>query len=192
MRKSLIASLFFSLLATAAQAQDAPAGFSRTIGANLYGSIPLVDTLPVVDPGIGGGVYFDYRFNQRFSLTIEAFSIVQDGTGPSGGEGSLLFFGVPTGTLKIYLLKTTSKFDPYVGLGLGLYFLSEGNVSNSSFGVGLGAQIEVGFDYYLSDSFSVGVAGTYRAVGLINKLSGTANATTYMPYTLLGKFGYHF
>lgn len=170
----------------------ASSSYNKTIGANVFGSISLVDTLPEVDLGIGGGAYFDYRLNQRYSLTLEAFAITQDGEGRSAGEGSIEFLGIPTVTFKIYLLAGDSKFDPYAGIGVGFYFITEGTASNNTGGGGLGAQVEVGFDYYLSDRFSIGVGGTFRSIGIINSLGGTANATTYMPYTLLGKLGYHF
>lgn len=186
--------MLLSVLSFSAYAQDGSTAstFNRTVGASVFGSIQLVDTTPVVDPGVGGGLFFDYRFNQRFSLNLETFVTFQDGSGPSVGEGALMFFGVPTATLKIFLLKNPTKFDPYVGVGLGIYFVTEGNVANDSFGFGIGAQLAVGFDYYLSNRWSLGFEGTYRSIGLINKLSGTANATTFMPYTLLGRVGYHF
>ena len=77
-------------------------------------------------------------------------------------------------------------------MGVGFFLLTEGSLSDSTGGAGLGAQIEVGFDYLLNDHISVGVAGTFRSVGIITNLSGSANATTFMPYTLQGKIGYHF
>lgn len=187
-----ISWLFFCLVCFASSHAQAASTYNKTIGGIVYGSIPLVDTLPNVDLGIGGGAYFDYRMNQRFSVTLEAFAITQDGTSRSNGEGSIEFMGIPTVTFKIYFMDEGSKLDPYAGIGVGFFLLTEGNLSDSTGGAGLGAQVEVGLDYLLNDHLSVGVAGTFRSVGLITKLSGAANATTYMPYTLLGKIGYHF
>lgn len=164
----------------------------RTLGLTVYGSVQLVDTLPVLDPGVGGGAWFDYRFNDRFSLSVEAFAITQDGDGRSQGEGDIQFLGLPTTTLKLYFLNAGAKFDPYAGIGIGIYVLTEGAIPNNSFGMGLGAQFETGFDYLLSDSFVASFGGVYRSVGLLNGLSGTSNATTYMPYTLFGRLGYKF
>lgn len=166
--------------------------YSRTLGATVYGSFQLVNTPPDLDPGIGAGLFFDNRFNERFSIAIEAFGITQDGDGADSAEGSIEFFAIPTATIKLYPLNTTSKVDPYIGIGIGLYLLTEGNVNNDSFGIGLGAQIETGLDYLVTDTLTLSVGGVYRSVGLLNSLSGTANATTYMPYTLFGRIGYKF
>lgn len=165
---------------------------SRTFGGTIYGSIQLVDTLPTLDLGIGGGVFFDNRFNDRFSIAIESFAVTQDGKGASSAENSIEFLAIPTATIKLYLLGATTKLDPYVGIGIGLYLLTEGEVDNSSFGLGLGAQIETGLDYLITDTLTLSVGGVYRSVGLLNSFSGTANATTYMPYTLFGRIGYKF
>lgn len=199
-------SLFFCLaFASVAAAQDDYGSFGasssggggamsnpRTVGGTIFGSIQLVDTTPVLDPGIGGGFFFDYRFNERFSVALEAFAVTQDGDGRSRGEGDIEFLGIPTATLKLYFLNGTGKFDPYAGIGVGFYALTEGGISDQSFGVGLGAQVETGLDYLLTDTLLLSVGGTYRSVGLINSLSGAANATTYMPYTLFGRIGYKF
>lgn len=166
--------------------------YHRTFGGTIYGSVQLVDASPLVDAGIGGGVFFDNRFNNRFSLQLEAFGITQDGSKSSRSEGSIEFLGIPTATVKLYFLGAISKFDPYVGVGIGLYMLTEGNVENNTFGLGIGAQIETGLDYLITDTLMLGVGGTYRSVGLLNSLSAPANATTYMPYTLFGRIGYKF
>ena len=168
------------------------AAYNRTFGGTIFGSVQLADTFPLVDPGIGGGVFFDYRFNNRFSVALEAFGITQDGDRASQAEGSIEFLGIPTATVKLYFLGAQSKFDPYIGVGLGFYLLTEGDVENNSFGVGLGAQIETGIDYLVTDTLVFSVGGTYRSVGLLNSLSAPANASTYMPYTLFGRIGYKF
>lgn len=191
MRKILgLLSLVLALII--AGSVQAASSFNKTIGGSIYGSVPLVDTLPNVDAGIGGGAYFDYRMNQRFSVTLEAFAITQDGTDRSNGEGSIEFMGIPTVTFKIYFLEEGTKMDPYAGIGVGFFLLTEGGIGDSTGGAGIGAQVEVGFDYLLTDHLSIGAAGTFRSVGLITKFSGAANATVYMPYTLQGKIGYHF
>lgn len=182
--------LFFLFLPVLSHAYE-PA-YNRTLGGTIYGSIQLVDTLPIVDLGIGGGIFFDYRFNQRFSIQAESFVIFQEGDRASQAEGSIKFFAMPATTLKIYPLKNATRFDPYFGLGLGLYMLTEGDVNNNTFGLGLGAQIETGLDFNLTDNLLFGVGGTYRSVGLLNSFKGTANASTYMPYTLFGRIGYRF
>lgn len=164
----------------------------KTIGGTVYGSIPLVDTLPEVSLGLGGGMFFDYRFNDRYSLMVESFFTTQDGKGRSNGEGSIEFVAIPATTFKIYILSGAHRLSPYFGLGLGFYWLTEGNTVNNTAGFGLGAQAEVGLEFSLATNLMLGVGGTYRSVGLINSLSGRANATTYMPYNLFGRIGYQF
>lgn len=185
-------AVFFLILSLPFSAHAYEPAYNRTVGGMIYGSVQLVDTLPIVDAGIGGGAFFDYRFNQRFSFQVESFIILQDGDRASLAEKGIEFFALPAGTLKIYPFKNTQRFDPYFGLGLGLYMLTEGDISNNTFGLGLGAQIETGVDINLADNLLLGVGGTYRSVGLLNSLSGTANASTYMPYTLFGRIGYRF
>jgi opacity protein-like surface antigen len=183
--------LFLVTISTTSHAYNS-SGYSRTVGGMVLGSVQLIDTVPVVDLGIGGGMYFDYRFNERFSIELNAFFTTQNGRGQSAAEGSIEFLAIPTTTFKVYILSQESRFDPYIGIGVGFYSLLEGSVENSSKGFGIGAQIEVGLDYYVTDNLVMGVGGTYRTAGLINQLSGTANATTYIPYTLFGKIGYRF
>lgn len=190
-------SFFLSLLALAYSPfalsyDDGASSYNKTIGGMILGSIQLVDTLPVVDPGIGGGAFFDYRFNDRFSITVESFFTTQDGTGRSSGEGSIEFLCVPATTFKIYLANADAKIEPYFGIGVGIYYLTEGDVSNSTSGIGIGAQIEVGLDYDIANNLMLGVGGTYRSVGLVNGLTGASNATTFMPYNLFGRIGYRF
>jgi len=191
-RKSLLL-LVFSVLLIFPLTSYAYDGYSnKTIGVNVYGSVPLVDTNPILELGIGGGMFFDYRFNERFGIQLESFFTTQDGKGTSAAEGSIEFVAIPAATFKIFILSELERIDPYFGVGIGFYWLTEGSIANNSAGFGLGAQIEVGLEFLVAQNLMMGVGGTYRSVGLINTLSGTANATTYMPYTLFGRIGYKF
>lgn len=190
-KRTLCYLIVFSFITTSAHAVDYMA-FNKTVGGNIYGSFQLADTLPVVDAGIGGGVFFDYRFNERFSFMVESVLTFQDGKGRSAGDGGINFFGIPALTFKIYVVGAKYRFDPYVGLGIGLYGLTEGSTENNTGGMGLGAQIEFGTDYLLTDNFLLGAGATFRSVGIINTLSGTSNATAYVPVTLFGRIGYRF
>ncbi|MBU1918273.1 MAG: outer membrane beta-barrel protein [bacterium] len=166
--------------------------YTRTVGVNIMGNIQLVDTLPVMDMGIGGGIFFDYRFNQRFSFMLEGFFTLQNGKGASAAENTIYFFAIPAATFKVYFLDSLAQIDPYIGVGVGFYGLLEGDDSNNTGGFGVGAQIEVGLEYLVADNLVLGVGGTYRSIGIINSLSGTANASVYMPYTLFGRIAYRF
>lgn len=190
MKNLIILCTIFILFSSTVSAYD---GYNnKTIGGNVYGSIPLVDTTPEMDLGIGGGMFFDYRFNERYSIQVESFFTTQDGKNSSSGEGDLVMLALPAVTLKLYVLNQSDKFDPYIGVGVGLYGLLEGTQSNNSGGWGMGGQIEVGVDYKLTENIMLGAGGTYRSIGLINSLSGNANATAIMPYTLFGRVGYRF
>ncbi len=183
--------VFFALLSTTISAASFAQEFSRTVGGNIYGSVQLVDTLPELDPGIGGGMFFDYRFNEHYSIMLEAFFTTQDGSGRSTGEGDIIALAVPATTFKIYLLNS-EKLDGYIGVGVGIYGLTEGSLANTTSGWGLGAQFETGLEYDVTSNLMAGVGGTFRSVGLINTFSGASNATTYMPFTLFGRIGYRF
>jgi outer membrane protein W len=189
--KTLCFLCAFFFITTSAKAFDYMA-FNKTVGGNLYGSFQMADTLPVVDFGFGGGIFFDYRFNERFSFMIESVLTFQDGKDRSNGEGSIVFYGVPAFTFKCYVAGGKYRLDPYIGIGVGLYGLTEGSTDNNTGGLGLGAQIELGGDYLLSDNFLVGAGLTFREVGIINSLSGNANATAYMPLMIFGRIGYRF
>ncbi|MBF0103874.1 MAG: outer membrane beta-barrel protein [Deltaproteobacteria bacterium] len=192
MKKKLSALLgVMSVMTIFLRPANAEVYYNKTIGGNIFGSIQLAETLPIVDPGIGGGMFFDYRFNDRFSIMIEGFFTTQDGDRQSSGEGSIEFLAVPVTTFKVYVL-SNSKMDPYFGIGIGLYGLLEGDLPNNTGGFGLGAQIETGLEFNVAENLMVGVGGTFRSVGLLNSLSGTSNATAYMPYTLFGRIGYRF
>ncbi|EKD42278.1 MAG: hypothetical protein ACD_73C00227G0001 [uncultured bacterium] len=163
-----------------------------SVGVMGMGNIQLLDVNPEINIGPGGGMYFDYRFNQRFSLTLDAWGTIHSGTGASSGDGGIALLGIPTATIKMYFMDDeASKWDPYAGLGIGAYAITGSDAVGAN-GLGLGAQIEVGFDYLISDSFSVGFAGVFRSAGIITGLSGNNSATAIIPFSLAGKAAYHF
>lgn len=192
-----IGMILFLLAVLAMSPGNAQARSSKnmTIGILGMGNIQLLDTIPELEIGPGGGVYFDYRFNQRFSITIDAWATTHGGEGPSSADNGIEFMGIPTFTIKLYFMDDeTSKWDPFAGLGIGVFALSEGTIENGTNGVGLGGQLEVGFDYYFSDVISAGFSGVFRSTGIINSLSNTggSNATAIIPFSLVGRVGFHF
>jgi len=188
-RKLFILTAIIFLMSSAAQARST---HNITVGVMGMGNIQLLDVNPEIDPGPGGGMYFDYRFNQRFSLTLDAWATIHDGTATSNGDGGIAILGIPTATIKMYFLDDESgKWDPYAGLGVGAYAITGSDIGSAN-GLGLGAQLEVGCDYLISDGFSVGLAGVFRSAGIITGLSGANTATAIIPFSLVGKFGYHF
>lgn len=169
---------------------EARQGFA--VGMGPVGNIYLIDTIPVMDPGVGGHFFFDYRFQEQIAFETTFMISTQSGTNVSSGDNGILFLGMPTMDVKFYLLKNDPRFDPFVSTGVGVYWLTEGNISNATGGVGLGAQIGVGFDYYLTDPISVGFMGVFRSIGLITNFGTPSASTAIFPYSLMGNIAFHF
>lgn len=172
---------------------EARQGFTISLGP--IGNIFLIDTIPVLDAGVGGHFSFDYRFQDQLSFQTTFFISSQDGSDggtPAAADNGILFLGMPTFDVKYYLLKDDPRLDPYMGTGVGLYWLSEGSNDNNTGGTGLGAQIVVGLDYYLTDVISLGFSGVFRSVALITSLSSPATSVAIFPYSLNGSIGFHF
>lgn len=182
----LVTSLFLFNSANAGSAAG-----NYTVGVGPVGNIFVVDSGPELDPGIGGYVFFDYRWSPQFSTQFSFIVTTQDGTGASNGDNSILFFGVPSFDLKFYLLSGDSRWDPYGFLGVGFYFLSEGSADNGSAAYGMGANVGLGVDYYLSEKFSLGLAAAFRSIGLIDSVGGSHNGTAEFPLSLMANFAYH-
>lgn len=194
-QKKLAVFLILTLLCVSsntALADEYGVNNPNTVGLTFYTNFQLIDTLPNVDPGLGGGFYWDYRFNDRFSFQIEAFAITHDGNDVSDNEDNIELFGFPVSTFKLYVLEKKYRFDPYVGTGVGLYWLTEGEANNDTGGLGLGAQIETACDFNIEENLVATLGGAYRSVGLINSLEGTSKASTFMVYTFFARIGYRF
>lgn len=195
MKRFIIVTILFIFVLALPFKTEARSTKKLTIGLLAMGNVQLLDTIPEFQVGPGGGVYFDYRFNQRFSIQIDAWATTHDGKGPSQGDNGIEFLGIPTFTIKLYFMDDeSSRWDPYAGIGIGVFALSEGSVENGTNGVGLGGQIEVGFDYYFTDIISAGFSGVFRSAGIISSLSNSSgnNATAIIPFSLVGRLGFHF
>lgn len=169
---------------------EARQGF--TVGMGPVGNIFLIDTVPILEPGVGGHVYFDYRFQDQVSFKTTFLITSQDGTDVSNGDNGILFLGMPTFDVKFYFLKNDPQFDPYISTGVGIYWVTEGSKSDATGGVGLGSQLGLGFDYYLTDVISLGFEGVFRSIGLITNLGTPSASTALFPYTLHGNVAFHF
>jgi len=179
------------LLAGTATAQSTTAG-NFTVGLGPMGNIYVVDTNPELDPGIGGYVYFDYRWSPQFSTQVSVLVTTQDGTGISAGDGGIEFLGIPTFDLKFYIFNTPSRWDPYGLIGMGVYATTEGSVDNGTWAVGIGANLGLGTDFYITERWSVGLAAIFRSIGLITSTSGNNNGTALFPFSMMGNVAYHF
>lgn len=184
--------IIFIILAllTLSGVAEARQGFS--VGFGPIGNIYLVDTRPNMDPGIGGYAFFNYRFADQLAFETSFLISTQNGTNASKLDKGMLFLGMPTFDLKFYLFKDSPRFDPYVATGLGIYWLTEGSVQDSTGGMGIGAQIGVGTDFYINDSISLGFEGVFRSIGLITDLGTPSKSTAIFPYSLLGNIAFHF
>jgi hypothetical protein len=180
------------LMGTVLMSRPSEARQGFAVGIGPVGQIFLIDTIPIMDPGIGGHVFFNYRFAEQFSLETSFIVTTQDGTNVSAGDNGMLFMGMPTFDFKYYFLKNDPKFDPYAAVGVGLYWLTEGSTGNSTGGLGLGAQIGLGFDYYITDVVSVGFQGLFRSIGLITNLGTPSASTAIFPFSLQGNVAFHF
>ncbi|OGQ06613.1 MAG: hypothetical protein A3G32_01830 [Deltaproteobacteria bacterium RIFCSPLOWO2_12_FULL_40_28] len=192
MKKTLI--IFLTLLILMPWYAEARSAKNKTVGVYGMGNIQLLGTEPEYAPGPGGGAYFDYRFNHRFSLTVDAWVTTHNGDDSSNGDDDIVLLGIPTATLKLYFIDDeSSKWDPYAGIGLGVFALTEGSTANGTNGVGLGAQIDVGFDYHFTDIIALGFSGIFRSAGIIHNLDGGNNsATAIIPFSLVARLGFHF
>ncbi len=182
----IVLSILFSL------SLFSPPVFSRhTMALSGFGggNFQIINTFPQLDIGAGGGIAFEYRFNQRWGLQTSLSVFTHDGRGPEKGDQDILLLNVPSVDLKFYILREEHRFDPYLSAGLGLNILTGGTVSNNSGGAGIGAQLGLGADYYLNDSFSLGVGTQFRTAGIIRG-SNQSSALIFM--SALGNFTYHF
>ncbi len=188
--KKLIGVVLAIACLTITRPAQARQGFA--VGVGPIGNIYLIDTVPIMNPGIGGHVFFDYRFHEQMSLATSFMMVAQDGTNLSAGDNGILFLGMPTVDFKYYLLKDDPKFDPFISTGLGIYWLTEGSIGNNTGGLGLGAQLGVGFDFYLAEQISLGFTGVFRSVGLVTNFATPSASTPIFPYSLQGNVAFHF
>jgi len=188
--KRIVFLVLLSLTVSWASPSEARQGFA--IGLGPVGNIYLIDTLPIMDPGIGGHVFFNYRFAQQFAFETSFLVTTQSGANVSKGDNGILFLGMPTFDLKYYFRKNDPRFDPFAAIGLGLYWLTEGSTGNSTGGLGLGAQLGLGFDYYVTDVISLGFEGMFRSIGLITNFGTPSASTAIFPFSLQGNVAFHF
>ena len=192
--KRLIALAFVMtvmLAATGASAQTSAAG-NFSVGLGPVGNVYVVDSNPDLDPGVGGYVYFDYRWSPQFSTQVSVIVTTQDGTGISAGDGGIEFLGIPTFDLKFYLFNEPSRWDPYGLIGVGIFAVTEGSVNNGTWALGVGADLGLGTDFYITEKWSVGLQFVFRSIGLIDSTGGGNNSTALFPFSMMGNVAYHF
>lgn len=168
------------------------AGGNFTVGIGPVGNIFVVDTNPELSPGVGGYVFFDYRWSPQFSTQFSVIVTTEDGTGISNGDDGIEWLGIPTFDLKFYILTNPSRWDPYGLIGMGFYAITEGSINNGTKAFGIGADIGIGTDFYISERFSVGLQTVFRSIALIDSIHGSNVGRALFPVSLMGNFAYHF
>lgn len=188
MKKTLVilSVLIFSMLSMNAYAQY------YTFGIGPTGNIYVVDTSPEMGPGVGGHLFFDYRWSPQLSTQVSVIVSTQDGTGRDKGDSGIEFLGIPAFDVKYYLISSVTRYDPYLLIGVGIYAVSEGKQDNGTFAVGVGSNAGVGCDFYFSDRWSLGLTASFRSIGLIDSTNGPGNGKAIFPLTLSGNVAYHF
>lgn len=192
--KNIIAIVILtaSILSFSNKSIASTANGNYTIGLGPVGSIHVVDANPELGAGVGGHLFFDYRWSPQFSTQFGVTVTTQDGKGISDGDDGILFLGIPTFDLKFYVLSEPSRWDPYALIGMGVYAISEGQRNNGTTAVGIGANLGIGLDYYITEKISTGVFAVYRSIGLIDSTSGSNNGTALFPFSMGGTVAYHF
>ncbi|PIR17404.1 MAG: hypothetical protein COV46_04390 [Deltaproteobacteria bacterium CG11_big_fil_rev_8_21_14_0_20_49_13] len=178
------------LIVVTASASTRAENFS--VGAGPTGSIYVVDAAPELQPGIGGHVFFDYRWSPQISTQFTFMVTTQNGQGISNGVDDFLFFGLPSVDIKYYVLSSESHWDPYIMGGVGFYMLSKASKSGNAPAAGFGADAGLGLDYYFTEKWSVGANAQFRSIGLITSTTGNNNGTAIFPFTMNGYAAIHF
>lgn len=191
MKKYLGVAVVIFTLTFARFANAGTAAGNYSVGIGPVGNIFVVDSDPQLDPGIGGYIYFDYRWSPQFSTQFSVSVTTEDGTGITKGDNGIVFMGIPTFDLKFYLFSKESRWDPYGLVGLGFFVVTEGSQDNGTLAVGIGADVGIGTDFYVSERFSLGLQAIFRSIGFIDSVGGDHNGTSEFPLALMGNVAYH-
>ena len=116
----------------------------------------------------------------------------QNGANVNAGDNGILLLGMPTIDLQYFLRAGDPRFDPFVFIGTGAYFLTEGSIDNDTGGIGVGTNIGVGFDFYMTQTVSLGFEGVFRVIGIISDTGTPSSSAAIFPYSLMGNIAFHF
>jgi outer membrane protein W len=119
------------------------------------------------DPGVRFDVALGYRFTERWSAEIESGVNWNNLDTLGGVEADLALYQIPVFLNGKYEFKTSSKFVPYLGLGLGplIHKLDQdvGIQTESAVAVTFGAQAMAGVRYQLDERTSLGLGYKFMA-----------------------------
>lgn len=165
---------------------------NMSVGVGAAGNFYLVDGTPALGSGVGGGIYFDYRWAPQLSTQLSAFVTTQSGKDGHAGDDDILFLAIPSIDFKYYFLNDGGRIDPYGLLGIGFYMNSEGTQQNGTLAMGIGANLGVGSDFYLTPAISAYTNLVFRSIGMITSASGANNGDGMFPLTASGGVAFHF
>jgi outer membrane protein len=161
-------ALGVTLFSTQASAQFQ----NKSLGLEIGYLAPLKVCSTCVAFGVPFGLSFTYYLENHFDMVFEGDAIIASQNQPLTGSGQSNIWGfkvVPIGVRYLFMEET---FRPYAGLDTSfVYFFANKNLdaqglalpsfgtSNSSVFLGLGPN--AGFDYFLTESVSVGVKARF-------------------------------
>ena len=180
------------LLGVCRVASAAEAAGNFTFGIGPVGNFFFINGNPELSPGVGGYLFFDYRWSPQFSTQFSILVSTEDGKGITAGKTGIVFLGMPTFDLKFYLLSEPSRWDPYGLIGVGGFATTNADQGGGQLAVGIGADIGIGTDFYLTENISVGVSAIFRPIALIDAPSGHDVGHAIFPVSLMGNVAYHF
>ncbi len=164
---------------------------NMSVGVGPSGHFYFVNGNPALSTGLGGHIFFDYRWAPQISTQFSVNVTTQDGKRANSGDNDLLLFSIPTVDFKYYFLKSGGRFDPYGLLGVGFFLISEGSRSDGTFAVGFGADAGAGIDFYLTPTLSTNLAAVFHSIGMIGALKGD-NGSGLFPFATTGSLAFHF
>ena len=179
----------FILLISLAPTRPAQARQGFGVGIQGLGNFFLTDSIPNLKIGPGGGIWFDYRFNQRWAIETDLNFSIHNGKGVSTGDNNMWLLGVPTIQLKFYLVGRETRIDPYLLAGVGVFVLTEGSVSNNSGGVGMGGLFGIGSDFWVTDWMTLGLVAKFRPIAIIQ---GNSRSAGLINFSMQGNIAWHF
>lgn len=160
-----------------------------SVGMMGMGNFFLTEGQPDLQIGPGGGLLFDYRFNQRWSVETDLFVTLHSGKNAFAGDKDIFLIGAPTFELKFYLRGQENNIDPYLLAGFGIYVLTEGSLDQNRGGVGVGGNFGLGVDFYLLERLSLGLAAKFRPIAVIQ---GNSQSTGLINFGMIGNLIWHF
>jgi hypothetical protein len=186
MKKIMVLATYFFLIL---YADPLFARVGPSVGMMGMGNFFLTNSQPDLKIGPGGGLLFDYRFNQRWSVETDLFVSLHSGEGAFAGDKDIFLIGAPTFELKFYLRGQENNIDPYLLAGFGVYVLTEGTLDQNLGGVGVGGNFGLGVDFYLLERLSLGLAAKFRPIAVIQ---GNSQSTGLINFGMIGNLIWHF